>query len=82
VKLVRTPEEIKLEVADAGQGIDKHLLSKIASSATIGVGFRGMQERVKLMGGRLAIRSSDYGTTVAVTLPISWNNDAGIGARE
>ena len=76
IKLVRTSKEIKLEVTDAGKGIDKRLQSKIASGASIGVGFRGMQERVKLMGGKLAVQSSDDGTSVAVTLPITWNNDA------
>jgi len=82
VKLMRTSKEIKLEVTDAGKGIDKYLQSKIASGASLGVGFRGMQERVKLMGGRLAVQSSDHGTSVAVTLPITWNNDAETDARE
>jgi PAS domain S-box-containing protein len=76
VKLTRSSKEITLEVRDAGKGIDKHLQSKIASGATIGVGFRGMQERVKLIGGNLAVKSSDHGTSVAVTLPISWMNGA------
>jgi PAS domain S-box-containing protein len=82
VRLMRTSKEITLEVADAGKGIDKYLQSKITSGASIGVGFRGMQERVKLMGGRLAVQSSDHGTSVAVTLPITWNNDAETSARE
>jgi PAS domain S-box-containing protein len=82
VKLMRTSKEIKLEVTDAGKGIDKHFQSKIASGASIGVGFRGMQERVKLMGGKLAVQSSDHGTSVAVTLPITWNNDAEDRAQE
>jgi signal transduction histidine kinase len=72
--------EIKLEVTDDGKGIDKHLQSKSASSVTMRVGFRGMQERVKLMGGKLAVQSGDHGTLVAVTLP--WNNDAETGVRE
>jgi PAS domain S-box-containing protein len=82
IKLVRTSKEIKLEVTDAGKGIDEQFQSKIASGASIGVGFRGMQERVKLMGGKLAVESSDHGTSVAVSLPITWNNDAEDRARE
>jgi PAS domain S-box-containing protein len=82
IKLFRTSGEIKLEVTDAGKGIEKHLQSNIDSGASIGVGFRGMQERVKLMGGRLAVQSSDHGTSVAVTLPITWNNDAEARARD
>jgi PAS domain S-box-containing protein len=81
IKLMRTSKEIKLEVTDAGKGIGKHFQSKIASGASIGVGFRGMQERVKLMGGKLAVQSSHHGTSVAVTLPITWNNDAEDRAR-
>lgn len=81
VKLMRSSKEITLEVRDGGRGIDKHLQSNIASGATIGVGFRGMQERVKLIGGSLAVRSSNKGTSVAVTLPISWMNGAEADAR-
>jgi PAS domain S-box-containing protein len=73
VKLTRTTKEIKLEVEDTGKGIDEELQSKIASRATIGVGFRGMQERVKLIGGRMVVQSSSHGTSVAVTLPITWD---------
>lgn len=76
LKLARTPNEIILEVTDVGKGMDEQLQSKIASRATIGVGFRGMQERVKLIGGKLAVQSSNRGTSVAVTLPITWNNNA------
>ena len=35
IKLVRTSKEIKLEVTDAGKGIDKHFQSKIASGASV-----------------------------------------------
>lgn len=75
VKLMRSSKEITLEVGDAGKGIDKQLQSKIASGATIGVGFRGMQERVKLIGGSLTVQSSDRGTSIAVILPTTWNDD-------
>jgi PAS domain S-box-containing protein len=75
VKLARTPKEIKLEVKDDGKGMDEHLQSKIASCATLGVGFRGMQERVKLIGGRMVVRSNNHGTSVAVTLPITWKEE-------
>jgi signal transduction histidine kinase len=34
-----------------------------------------MQERVKLMGGRLAVQSSSQGTSVTVTLPITRETD-------
>ncbi len=36
----------------------------------LGVGIRSMQERVKLIGGRLDIDSTGRGTTVRVTIPL------------
>lgn len=82
LKLIRTSKEIKLEVRDDGKGMDEHLQSKIASRATIGVGFRGMQERVKLIGGQLAVQSSNRGTSVAVNLPITWKEPESVKAQE
>jgi PAS domain S-box-containing protein len=82
LKLLRTPQEIALEVSDDGQGIGDQNLAKIDSGASIGVGFRGMQERVKLIGGKLAVQSSNQGTSVVVTLPINWDTDQALGTRQ
>ena len=46
VRLLRSPEEIKLEVSDDGKGINPETQSKIASGETVGVGLRGMRERL------------------------------------
>jgi signal transduction histidine kinase len=35
------------------------------------VGFRGMRERIRQLGGTLAIRSDGAGTVVAATVPLS-----------
>jgi len=44
----------------------------LGSSATkMGVGLRGMNERVSQFGGVLQIRSNGKGTTVAVALPVT-----------
>jgi signal transduction histidine kinase len=32
-----------------------------------------MQERVQLIGGKLEVQASNRGTSVAVTLAITWN---------
>jgi signal transduction histidine kinase len=37
----------------------------------MGVGIPSMQERVKLIGGRLDIESSSHGTTIRVTIPLA-----------
>jgi PAS domain S-box-containing protein len=71
VRLLRTAEEIRLDVEDNGKGIDQEMTAKITSGASAGVGMRGMQERVKSIGGRMTIDSDRNGTSVAVALPVA-----------
>jgi PAS domain S-box-containing protein len=68
VKLVRDRQELQLRVEDSGSGIPKEKLANVMSSG--GVGLRGMRERVRRLGGTLAIDSSGQGTTVTIKLPI------------
>ena len=70
VRLSRTPREIMLEVKDNGTGINDELRSSIVSGASTGVGFRGMQERVRTLGGTLTVQSDGNGTSVLVALPL------------
>jgi PAS domain S-box-containing protein len=70
VRLWRTPKEIKMEVSDAGRGFNQEIQSKIASGESPGVGLRGMQERVKQIGGTLGITSNGDGASVLVVLPL------------
>ena len=69
LRLLRSPGEIKLEVSDDGKGLDHETQSKIASGETVGVGLRGMRERVRQLGGNLEIRSNGHGTIVTARLP-------------
>jgi PAS domain S-box-containing protein len=69
VRLLRSPGEIKLEVSDAGKGLDRQTRSKIASGETLGVGLQGMRERARQLGGRVEVTSNGRGTTVTATLP-------------
>jgi signal transduction histidine kinase len=71
VMLWRTPGEVRMEVSDEGRGIHQEIQSKIASGENAGVGLRGMQERVKQIGGTLEIHSNGKGTSVLVTLPLT-----------
>jgi PAS domain S-box-containing protein len=71
VRLWRTPREIKMEVGDAGRGFNQEIQSKIASGESAGVGLRGMQERVKQIGGTLGISSNGKGASVLVVLPLT-----------
>jgi PAS domain S-box-containing protein len=71
VRLSRSSSHIELEIKDHGQGLPEEIQSKIASGASAGVGFRGMQERVSQVGGELMVQSNGNGTSVLVKLPIA-----------
>ena len=59
-----------MEIRDEGKGIPREKRAMIAKFGG-GVGLRGMQERIRQLGGTLTIRSSDAGTAVEVILPIA-----------
>jgi signal transduction histidine kinase len=60
---------LHLEIKDVGMGIPADVLeASRAALGTMGVGLRSMNERVRQLGGILALRS-DQGTTVSATLP-------------
>jgi signal transduction histidine kinase len=62
---------VRLEVADKGKGIADAILTTLNSSGgQLGVGIRGMRERVRQLGGWLQIRSRPTGTTILVTLSV------------
>jgi signal transduction histidine kinase len=54
---------------DAGKGIPREKL-QVVSQGGGGVGFRGMAERVRHLGGTLDIQSGSGGTTITASLPI------------
>ena len=63
--------DLTLEVSDFGRGFSAGVQDgKEESQFKAGVGILSMQERVKLVGGRLDIDSTSHGTTVRVTVPL------------
>jgi len=70
IRMDREPGKITVEVSDSGSGITGDLQRQSGEFPfRPGVGIRSMNERVKLIGGRLDIESSSSGTTVRVTIP-------------
>jgi PAS domain S-box-containing protein len=69
VRLVRANGEVRLEVQDRGKGMPIEKQQSLATNGPLGVGLRGMRERVAQLGGILGVRSSDSGTIVTATLP-------------
>jgi PAS domain S-box-containing protein len=74
VRLTRRHCCVHLEVSDEGKGIPLDKLD-LNSPATLGVGFRGMRERIRQLGGTLQIDSTGNGTSVEATLPIEQVRD-------
>jgi signal transduction histidine kinase len=73
---------VRLEVADNGKGIPEETLATLNSSGgQLGVGIRGMRERVRQLGGWLRIRSWPSGTAILVTLPVTETAGDDAGAR-
>jgi len=71
---------VRLEVADNGKGIPGEILATLNSSGgQLGVGIRGMRERLRQLGGWLQIKSSESGTKIIVTLSVK--EAAGDGGR-
>jgi signal transduction histidine kinase len=63
-------QRLLIEVADTGKSIPLEKQLELSSSGGTGVGFRGMRERLRQVGGTLEIQSDGGGTVVIATLPL------------
>jgi signal transduction histidine kinase len=70
VRLGLDGETVYLEVSDQGKGISPSVLEPGEdSSNTLGVGLRGMIERMRQLGGSLDLSSDERGTTIRASMP-------------
>ena len=63
-------ESLELEISDRGKGMPTEKQQEMIA-ARVGVGIRGMQERVRQLKGTLEMTSDTQGTQVIVTIPIA-----------
>jgi PAS domain S-box-containing protein len=69
IRLTRSDGAVHFEISDRGKGISDEREQQM-TAAKVGVGVRGMEERVRQFGGTLQIDSSSAGTKVSVTIPL------------
>lgn len=76
VRVALSPANVRVEIADRGKGIPANQQRDFLATAAMGVGLRGMRERVAQLGGQMNLQSSPAGTTVAATFPLSAGTEA------
>ena len=70
IRVSKEDHRILVEVQDEGKGIPPDKRLALQTSSRTGVGFRGMRERLRQLGGTLDIRSDGAGTEVIAMLPM------------
>ena len=83
IQVVQSDGHLQVEVKDEGKGLLPETREQMISGGTVGVGIRGMRERVGQLGGNLEIISDGpgTGTRVVVRLPASEPTRAEQGAK-
>jgi signal transduction histidine kinase len=71
IRFRQSSSEVTCEVRDEGKGMPEKQISTLVLPGMVGVGLRGMQERVRQLGGTLKLDSNGHGTTIIATLPFS-----------
>lgn len=71
VRLNRSQDAVLLEIQDGGKGIPPEKQAQLLGSGPLGVGLRGMRERVLQLRGTLDIHSDETGTIVRAMFPIT-----------
>jgi PAS domain S-box-containing protein len=71
IRIHQEGDQLAIEVRDNGKGIPLEKQRELTTSTRGGVGFGGMRERLKLLGGTLDIQSQDTGTVVSATLKVA-----------
>jgi PAS domain S-box-containing protein len=83
IRLELDAEWVKLRIKDYGRGIEPQLLRKMRRDGThTGVGLAGMRERIRELGGRLEIHSSESGTTIEALIPAAALPDGAVAASK
>ena len=69
IRLEINGDRAYVEVRDQGKGIPSDLQGELKTKGHLGVGLRGIRERIVQFGGELQIDSSSEGTVVRAMIP-------------
>jgi two-component system NarL family sensor kinase len=69
IRIAREGDKIHAEVQDRGKGMSRERLAEIQSQG-VGVGIRGMRERVRQVHGQLTVDSNALGTKISAIFTI------------
>jgi PAS domain S-box-containing protein len=71
VRLTKKDGQVVLEIRDRGRGMPDKLLHEAGGdwAGSLGVGLRGMNERVAQLGGNFEVESSANGTLIRASVP-------------
>jgi two-component system, NarL family, sensor kinase len=70
IRIWQDGNRLIVRVEDQGKGIPKDKHQDLATSGKTGVGFGGMRERLRQLGGTLEIESDGNGTIVSAVLEV------------
>jgi signal transduction histidine kinase len=73
IKVFKTEQTITAEVRDYGKGLSETILQQAQTQwkTALGVGLRGMTERMRQLGGELTVYAADPGVVVRASVPTS-----------
>ncbi len=77
IRLLTGDGRVILEIGDQGKGLDPRKLENHQEGVRgLGVGLTGMRERVRQLGGQLAIVPANPGTWIKATFPVNFEGSA------
>jgi signal transduction histidine kinase len=71
IKLRRHEDDVRVQIEDKGRGIPPEKQEEMTTSGKVGVGIRGMRERIRQLRGTLEVESNGSGTLIKVQLPVA-----------
>jgi PAS domain S-box-containing protein len=71
IRIAQAGSQLTVQVRDNGKGIPSEKRQDLVDSGRGGVGFGGIRERLRQLGGTLSIQSNGTGTVVSATLQLT-----------